>query len=241
MTQDAPVPCMLTRLPLYSAPWHQPYPHFQGDMSPPAKERGARISVSNESNILLDPEVLTEYSTQALVLTVLATLVKYTTDENEMRVLYEYLAEASVVFPRVFPVMWVTVCMKVLCCVFQYTLWGRCLIVLSLHILVLNAPYGLVLVLILQLNFFSHHSVSEHSHPLLDAKITSVLSLCHDRVILSAVQSIIQNMVACEDQGHQQLHQLQSWGFGGLWRFAGPFTKVCKWQKVELHCRWGVE
>lgn len=74
-------------------------------MSPPAKERGARISVSNESNILLDPEVLTEYSTQALVLTVLATLVKYTTDENEMRVLYEYLAEASVVFPRVFPVM----------------------------------------------------------------------------------------------------------------------------------------
>lgn len=61
--------------------------------------------MSNESNILLDPEVLTEYSTQALVLTVLATLVKYTTDENEMRVLYEYLAEASVVFPRVFPVM----------------------------------------------------------------------------------------------------------------------------------------
>lgn len=64
------------------------------------------------------------------------------------------------------------------------------------------------------------------SHSLLDAKITSVLSLCHDGVILSAVQSIIQNMVACEDQGHQQLHALQSWGFGGLWRFAGPFTKV---------------
>ncbi|KAK3870094.1 hypothetical protein Pcinc_024645 [Petrolisthes cinctipes] len=149
----------------------------QGDMSPPAKERGARISVSNESNILLDPEVLTEYSTQALVLTVLATLVKYTTDENEMRVLYEYLAEASVVFPRVFPVI----------------------------------------------------------HPLLDAKITSVLTLCHDRVILSAVQSIIQNMVACEDQSHQQLHQLQSWGFGGLWRFAGPFTKTnCTADNAEL-------
>ena len=36
-----------------------------------------------------------------LVLTVLATLVKYTTDETEVRILYEYLAEASVVFPKV--------------------------------------------------------------------------------------------------------------------------------------------
>lgn len=34
-----------------------------------------------------------------------ATLVRNTTDENEMRILYEYLAEASVVFPKVFPVM----------------------------------------------------------------------------------------------------------------------------------------
>ncbi|XP_066962551.1 neurofibromin isoform X3 [Macrobrachium rosenbergii] len=152
-------------------------PTPKGDMSPPHKDRSARVSVSNENNILLDPEVLTEYSTQALVLTVLATLVKYTTDENEMRVLYEYLAEASVVFPKVFPVI----------------------------------------------------------HTLLDAKITSVLSLCHDGVILSAVQAIIQNMVACEDQGHQQLHHLQSWGFGGLWRFAGPFTKSnCTAENAEL-------
>ncbi|XP_042885721.1 neurofibromin-like isoform X11 [Penaeus japonicus] len=153
------------------------YIYVQGDMSPPDKDRSTRVSVSNENNILLDPEVLTEFSTQALVLTVLATLVKYTTDENEMRVLYEYLAEASVVFPKVFPVI----------------------------------------------------------HSLLDAKITSVLSLCHDGVILSAVQSIIQNMVACEDQGHQQLHALQSWGFGGLWRFAGPFTKSnCTAENAEL-------
>ncbi|XP_047489156.1 neurofibromin-like [Penaeus chinensis] len=152
-------------------------PTPKGDMSPPDKDRSTRVSVSNENNILLDPEVLTEFSTQALVLTVLATLVKYTTDENEMRVLYEYLAEASVVFPKVFPVI----------------------------------------------------------HSLLDAKITSVLSLCHDGVILSAVQSIIQNMVACEDQGHQQLHALQSWGFGGLWRFAGPFTKSnCTAENAEL-------
>lgn len=66
--------------------------------------------MSNESNVLLDPEVLPDLSTQALVLTVLATLVKYTTDEQEIRVLYQYLAEGSVVFPRVFPVM----------CVFYY-------------------------------------------------------------------------------------------------------------------------
>lgn len=69
------------------------------------KERGSRTSVSNESNVLLDPEVLPDLSTQALVLTVLATLVKYSTDEGETRVLYQYLAEGSVVFPKVFPVM----------------------------------------------------------------------------------------------------------------------------------------
>ena len=71
-----------------------------------SQNRSARVSVSNENNILLDPEVLTDFSTQALVLTVLATLVKYATDEAETRILYQYLAEASVVFPRVFPVMY---------------------------------------------------------------------------------------------------------------------------------------
>lgn len=34
-----------------------------------------------------------------------ATLVKYTTDEFDQRILYAYLAEASVVFPKVFPVV----------------------------------------------------------------------------------------------------------------------------------------
>ncbi|CAN7986429.1 unnamed protein product [Ixodes pacificus] len=67
--------------------------------------RSSRVSVSNEDNVLLDPEVLTDFPTQALVLTVLATLVRFATDENETRILYEYLAEASVVFPKVFPVM----------------------------------------------------------------------------------------------------------------------------------------
>ncbi|XP_047542622.1 neurofibromin isoform X1 [Vanessa atalanta] len=122
---------------------------------------------SPECNSLLDPSVLCDFTTQALVLTVLATLVKYTTDEDEIRILYQYLAEGSVVFPKVFPVI----------------------------------------------------------HSLLDMKINHVLMHCHDQVILSAVQSIIQNMIASEDASQQQLHYMQSCGFGGLWRFAGPFTK----------------
>ncbi len=69
-------------------------------------------------------------------------------------VLYEYLAEASVVFPRVFPII----------------------------------------------------------HSLLNAaKITNVISLCHDQGILAAVQSIIQNMIALEGatgEQQQQLHYL---------------------------------
>jgi len=133
----------------------------------PANAGQERASVSNDNNILLDPDILTDHVTQVLVLTVLATLVKYTTDETEVRILYEYLAEASVVFPKVFPVI----------------------------------------------------------HSLLDAKITNVLGLCHDKTILAAVQSIIENMISCEDTSQQQLHFLQSCGFGGLWRFAGFFTK----------------
>lgn len=101
----------------------------------------------------------------------LATLVRNTSDENEMRIIYEYLSEASIVFPKVFPVI----------------------------------------------------------HNLLDAKINSVLSLSHDESILVCVQSIIYKMVACSagddaSQQQQQLSYLQSCGFGGLWRFAGPFT-----------------
>ncbi|XP_035742449.1 neurofibromin-like isoform X1 [Vespa mandarinia] len=144
---------------------------------PEPKNRSARVSVSNENNVLLDPEVLTDFPTQILVLTVLATLVKYSTDENETRILYEYLAEASVVFPKVFPVI----------------------------------------------------------HNLLDAKINTILSSCHDQAILNAVQGIIQNMIACEDTSQQQLHYLQSYGFGGLWRFAGPYSNCnCTAESAEL-------
>lgn len=69
------------------------------------KVRTERLSVSNENNILLDPEVITDSTIQVLTLTVLSTLVKYSTDENEMRILYQYLAEGSVVFSKVFRVV----------------------------------------------------------------------------------------------------------------------------------------
>lgn len=143
------------------------------------KDRSTRVSLSNENNVLLDPEVLTDFSTQTLVLTMLATLVKYSTSENETRILYEYLAEATIVFPKVFPVV----------------------------------------------------------HNLLDAKINSVLSSCHDQEILNAVQTIIQNMIASEDtsQQHHLQHYLQSCGFRGLWRFAGPYTNSnCTPESAEL-------
>ncbi|XP_061381532.1 neurofibromin isoform X2 [Danaus plexippus] len=140
-------------------------------------EHSSKSDKDSSRNSLLDPSVLSDFTTQALVLTVLATLVKYTTDEDEIRILYQYLAEGSVVFPKVFPVI----------------------------------------------------------HSLLDMKINHVLMHCHDQVILSAVQSIIQNMIASEDASQQQLHYMQSCGFGGLWRFAGPFTKnQCTAENSEL-------
>ena len=46
-------------------------------------------------------------------------------------------------------------------------------------------------------------------HSLLDAKITNVLFLCHNKTILVAVQSIIKNMISCEDTSQQQVHFLQ--------------------------------
>lgn len=71
------------------------------------------------------------------------------------------------------------------------------------------------------------------SHSLLDQKINNILSVSHDQVVLNSVQNIIQNMLASEDSSQQQLHFLQSCGFGGLWRFAGPFTKV-KYKEKKL-------
>jgi hypothetical protein len=60
---------------------------------------------NSETNLLLDPDIIIDTSTQALLLTILATLVRNTSDENEMRILYEYLSESSIVFPKVFPVI----------------------------------------------------------------------------------------------------------------------------------------
>jgi hypothetical protein len=58
-----------------------------------------------ELNVLLDPIIINDYPTQALLLTLLATLVRNSTDESEIRILYQYIAEASIVFPKVFPVI----------------------------------------------------------------------------------------------------------------------------------------
>ncbi|XP_065225861.1 neurofibromin-like isoform X1 [Planococcus citri] len=131
------------------------------------KVRSDRASVSNESNILLDPEIITDSTIQVLTLTVLSTLVKYSTDEPEMRILYQYLADGSVMFSKVFRVV----------------------------------------------------------YNLLDARLTSILQCCHDQVLLNSVQSIIHNMIACEDTSQDHLYYVHTCGFGGLWRFAGPFTK----------------
>ncbi|XP_076842769.1 neurofibromin isoform X1 [Brachyhypopomus gauderio] len=126
-----------------------------------------KVSVS-ESNVLLDEEVLTDPKIQALLLTVLATQVKNTTDEFDQRILYEFLAEASVVFPKVFPVV----------------------------------------------------------HNLLDSKINTLLSLCQDPHLLNPVHGIVQSVVYHEESPPQyQPSYLQSFGFNGLWRFAGPFSK----------------
>ncbi|XP_062393338.1 neurofibromin isoform X4 [Sardina pilchardus] len=126
-----------------------------------------KVSVS-ESNVLLDEEVLTDPKIQALLLTVLATQVKNTTDEFDQRILYEFLAEASVVFPKVFPVV----------------------------------------------------------HNLLDSKINTLLSMCQDPNLLNPVHGIVQSVVYHEESPPQyQPSYLQSFGFNGLWRFAGPFSK----------------
>ncbi|XP_051540739.1 neurofibromin isoform X1 [Myxocyprinus asiaticus] len=126
-----------------------------------------KVSVS-ECNVLLNEEVLTDPKIQALLLTVLATQVKNTSDEFEQRILYEFLAEASVVFPKVFPVV----------------------------------------------------------HNLLDSKINTLLSLCQDPNLLNPVHGIVQSVVYHEESPPQyQTSYLQTFGFNGLWRFAGPFSK----------------
>uniref|UniRef100_A0A452UIG5 Neurofibromin n=1 Tax=Ursus maritimus TaxID=29073 RepID=A0A452UIG5_URSMA len=143
-----------------------------------------KVSVS-ESNVLLDEEVLTDPKIQALLLTVLATLVKYTTDEFDQRILYEYLAEA-----------------------------------------IKNIPVP---------SFLSHCSGEyvtfsgvyfPFNFPLKCSCISTLLSLCQDPHLLNPVHGIVQSVVYHEESPPQyQTAYLQSFGFNGLWRFAGPFSK----------------
>ncbi|XP_067932348.1 neurofibromin-like [Watersipora subatra] len=134
---------------------------------PPRGERSSRTSASAESNILLDPESLDD-ELVSLVLTVMATLVGFTTDDSEKRVLYQYLAEASIKFPKVFPVV----------------------------------------------------------YNLLEPKVIEHLRYSHDQVMLSSVQTIMQNMLTIDmEQQQKQYLLLQNAGFGGISRFAGPFRQ----------------
>nr|XP_002121778.4 neurofibromin [Ciona intestinalis] len=56
------------------------------------------------SNVLLDDEMLGQKH-QALLLTILATQVCHTPNKSDVQIIYEYLAEASSVFPAVFPIV----------------------------------------------------------------------------------------------------------------------------------------
>jgi hypothetical protein len=78
---------------------------FQKLLNRKRKNINFDLSLKGELNLLLDPVVINDYPTQALLLTVLATLVRNSSDENEIRILYQYIAEASIVFPKVFPVI----------------------------------------------------------------------------------------------------------------------------------------
>ncbi|XP_063105814.1 neurofibromin-like [Cavia porcellus] len=57
-------------------------------------------------------------------------------------------------------------------------------------------------------------------------KINTLLSLCQDPNLLNPIREIVQSVVYHEESPLQyQTSYLQSFGFNGLWRFAGPFSK----------------
>lgn len=66
----------------------------------------AFVCPSECRNMLLDPSIANDNQTQALLLTTLAMLLEHVTGDAESRYLYEVLAEASLVFPGVFPVIY---------------------------------------------------------------------------------------------------------------------------------------
>ncbi|KAK3754965.1 hypothetical protein QZH41_017349 [Actinostola sp. cb2023] len=57
-------------------------------------------------HLLLDPGVVNDNKTQALLLTTLVMLLEYTTGDVEVGYLYQLLAEASIMYPKVFPVIY---------------------------------------------------------------------------------------------------------------------------------------
>uniref|UniRef100_A0A803SV01 Neurofibromin 1 n=1 Tax=Anolis carolinensis TaxID=28377 RepID=A0A803SV01_ANOCA len=68
--------------------------------------------------------------------------------------------------------------------------------------------------------------VSFSRHNLLDFKINTLLSQCQDPNLLNPIHGIVQSVVYHEESPPQyQTSYLQSFGFNGLWRFAGPFSK----------------
>lgn len=56
-------------------------------------------------NLLLDPQVLSNERSQVLLIVLLATIVDHTMDDFEAKTLYEVLAEASILYPEVFPIV----------------------------------------------------------------------------------------------------------------------------------------
>eukprot|EP00795_Rhopilema_esculentum_P015875 gene15875-7206_t len=76
-------------------------------ISPPAEitdRLNEFVWPSDCHNLLLDPSILDDNASKALLLVLLATLTEFTTDDAELRILYGVLAEASILFPEVFPV-----------------------------------------------------------------------------------------------------------------------------------------
>ncbi|XP_076800619.1 neurofibromin-like isoform X2 [Clavelina lepadiformis] len=62
-------------------------------------------SIDPTNNVLLDDEILDQKS-QALLLSLLASQVKQTPTNADVHVVYEYIAQASVAFPAVFPIVY---------------------------------------------------------------------------------------------------------------------------------------
>ena len=95
-------------------------------------------------------------------------------------------------------------CYKVAAAAWLFSPLALCLCVLVLLLLLLLLLVLLLVVTVALLVLLCC------SHSLLDGKINSVLSLCHDQATLNAVQRIIQNTIVFEDASPQQLSYLQS-------------------------------